>query len=207
MPLMDPSLVDALPQSFYDRDVVEVARGLLGKLLVRQSPGGLTAGRIVESEAYLACGDPACHSARGQTRKNLSMFGQPGRAYVYSIHARWCFNVVAEPKRVASAVLVRAVEPLTGVSLMQRRRRVDKLTDLARGPARLCEAFQIDRRLDGWNLSRGRRLWIAADHQPEISAVDIGCSPRIGVTSAQDLHLRFYLRDNPYVSGPKRWRI
>ena len=204
---MDLCTITPVPLCFYNRQAVQVARDLLGRLLVRQARGGLTVGRIVEAEAYLACGDPACHSARGQTRKNLSMFGPPGRAYVYPIHARWCFNVVSEPKRVASAVLVRAVEPLEGVSLMQRRRRVDKLTDLARGPARLCEAFQIDRRLDSWNLGRGRRLWIAADHQPEVREADIGCSPRIGVTSGHDLPLRFYLRGNPYVSGPKRWCV
>jgi DNA-3-methyladenine glycosylase len=196
-----------LPVAFYDRDVVLVARELLGKLLWRQSREGLTVGRIVESEAYLAAGDTACHSARGKTRKNASMFGPPGRAYVYAIHAKWCFNVVTEPRRVASAVLIRAIEPLAGVALMQRRRQLTERTDLARGPARLCAALGIDRRLDGWNLSRGCRLWLSDDPAFELSDPRIGRSPRIGVTSAEELHLRFYLCGNPYVSGPKRWTV
>ncbi len=196
-----------LTVSFYERDAVRVARELLGKLLVRQSPGGRTLGRIVEVEAYLAYGDPACHAARGRTPRNASMFGPPGRAYVYAIHSRWCFNVVVEPWQVGSAVLIRAVEPLVGVPLMQRRRGRDKLTELTRGPARLCEAFDIDRRLDGWRLGTGRRLWVAADHLPPLAPPEIGCSPRIGITLASDLPLRFYVRGNPHVSGPKRWRV
>ena len=196
-----------LPVSFYDRDAVRVAQELLGKLLVRQSPGGRTVGRIVETEAYLAQGDPACHATRGMTRKNASMFGPPGRAYVYAIHARWCFNVVVQPRQVASAVLIRAVEPLDGVPLMQQRRGRVKPAELTRGPARLCEAFDIDRRLDGWQLGAGRRLWIAEGHPTWLSPNHIGCSPRIGVTSAAERHLRFYVRDNPHVSGPKRWRL
>lgn len=195
-----------LPTTFYDRPAVDVAQTLLGKLLCRQSPGGLTVGRIMEAEAYLASGDPACHSARGQTRRNASMFGAPGRAYVYAIHSRWCFNVVTEPIDVASAVLIRAVEPLMGLELMRRRRGLEKLTDLTRGPARLCESFEIDRRLDGWDLTRGRRLWIAGHEDDRIAAADIGCSPRIGVTSAAEMHLRFYVRTSPFVSGPKRLR-
>jgi len=197
---------ELLPWDFYDRDAAQVARELLGKLLVRQSVGGLTVGRIVETEAYLADGDTACHSSRGKTRKNASMFGPPGRAYVYPIHARWCFNVVTEPRQVASAVLIRAVEPLTGIRRMQQRRGLDKLIDLARGPSRLCEAFDIDRRLDGWDLSLGRRLWIAQDDHPDLPDTLVGQSPRIGVTSAEHLHLRFYVRESDYVSGPKRWR-
>jgi DNA-3-methyladenine glycosylase len=205
---MPPLPVDSvLPASFYDRDPEQVARELLGKQIWRQSRGGLVGGRIVETEAYLASGDTACHAARGKTRKNASMFGPPGRAYVYSIHARWCFNVVTQPRRIGSAVLIRAVEPLEGIALMQRRRRRDEATDLARGPSRLCEAFDIDRRLDGWDLSRGRRLWLAGDADFEVPEHLLGNSPRIGVTSAADLCLRFYLRSSDYVSGPKRWRI
>ena len=195
-----------LPQVFYDRHPIEVARSLLGKILLRQSVGGLTTGRIVETEAYLAAGDPACHAARGKTRKNNSMFGSHGRAYVYAIHSRWCLNVVTEPKGTASAVLIRAVEPLIGIPLMQRRRNRDKLTDLTRGPGRLCEALEIDRRLDSWNLTIGRRLWIADDGMSRFPDSAIGCSPRIGVTSAEDLPLRFYVRGHQHVSGAKRLR-
>ena len=193
---------EPLPLSFYAREPVTVARELLGMRLVRVDGRTVTAGRIVETEAYLACDDAACHAARGRTRRNESMFGPPGRAYVYSIHARWCLNTVTEAEDVPSAVLIRAVEPLTGFTAMERRRGTKVRLDLARGPARLCEAFRIDRELDGWDLTAGRRLWIAPDEPPDAAAIAI--SPRIGVTSAHDLPLRFYVDDSPYVSRRRR---
>ncbi len=194
-----------LPRSFYDRDVVAVARELLGLLLVRESPAGRRVGRIVEVEAYLARGDSACHSFRGRTRRNASMFGPPGHAYVYAIHARWCFNVVTEPEGVASAVLVRAVEPLAGLDLMQQRRGVAQKRELARGPARLCAAFDIDRRLDGTDLTVPGPLWIGvARAAPPPSSSDIRVTPRLGVTSAHDLPLRFLLAGSPFVSRSTR---
>jgi len=189
-----------LPRSFYDRDVVVVARELLGKLLVRQVRGRLTVGRIVEAEAYLGRGDPANHSYRGQTRRNTSMFGPPGHAYVYPIHSRYCLNAVTEPAGTPSAVLLRAVEPLEGVAAMQRRRETEVLRDLARGPGRLCEAFAVDRALDGYDLTLGRELWIAEPDAPAAPCETI-VTPRIGVTSAHDLPLRFALANCPYVSG------
>mgnify|MGYP000489411416 CR=1 FL=1 len=190
----------ALPTEFYNRDVVNVARELPGKLLCRRSRSGFTVGRIVETEAYLAEGDSASHSFSGINRKNASMLGPPGRAYVYTIHARQCVNVVTEEQGRASAVLIRAVEPLLGIPHMQRRRRTEKLRDLCRGPARLCEAFDIRRDLDGWNLSTGKRLWIA-DHICALGA-KVCVSARIGVTSATEAKLRFYEAHNSFVSGP-----
>lgn len=195
-----------LPRDFYDRLVIDVARGLLGKLLVRETAAGQVSGRIIETEAYLASDDPACHAARGQTRKNASMFGPPGHAYVYPIHSRYCFNVVTEPERVPSAVLIRAVEPVSGVELMQARRRQDRLRELASGPAKLCEALEIDRSLDGWDLTQGRQLWIADTGEPGLEAASVGCSARIGVTSAENLPLRFFVRHHDLVSGPRRLR-
>ena len=193
------SLAVPLPIDFYDRNVIDVARELIGALLCRRSRSGLTVGRIVETEAYLAEGDSASHSSKGINRKNASMFGPPGRAYVYTIHARQCVNVVTEAKAIASAVLIRAVEPLTGLDLMRRRRHTDKLRDLCRGPARLCEAFAIERDLDGWDLSKGRRLWIADDRTSQCLATS--ASPRIGVTSAKDPMFRFFVVGNVFVSG------
>jgi DNA-3-methyladenine glycosylase len=192
-----------LPRAFYWRDPVAVARALLGKLLVREHRRGVTAGRIVESEAYLSREDSACHAARGMTPRNTVMFGPPGHAYVYSIHSRYCLNVVSDPEGVASAVLIRAVEPLLGVELMQRRRGTEKTRDLARGPARLCEAFGIDRGLNGRDLTAPRQLWIADDGEL-LSPEQILVTPRIGVTSAHDLPLRFVIEGNPFVSGPRR---
>lgn len=200
-----PSTFAAIERSFYDRDTVTVARELIGMLLVRETRAGQLRGRIVETEAYLSREDSACHAARGKTRRNASMFGRPGKAYVYAIHSRWCFNVVTEPRGVPAAVLIRALEPLAGLPAMERRRGVTRTLDLARGPARLCEALDIDRRLDGWDLTKTRRLWIARDESWPRSPADIVATPRIGVTSAQELLLRFAWRGNGYVSGPKKW--
>ena len=196
-------LPPALPRAFFDRDVGAVARDLLGCWLIRSTRRGIIVGRIVETEAYLPQQDPACHAARGKTPRNRVMFGPPGRAYVYSIHTRYCLNAVSLPRGVPSAVLIRAVEPLAGLALMAARRGTDRVLDLARGPGRLCEAFQIDRRLNDHDLTRGTRLWIAASPSP----VDgpIASSPRIGISSAQDLLLRFFLDGCPFVSGPRHW--
>jgi len=197
---------NSLPREFYDRNPVEVAQQLLGKLLVHQTDESLVTGRIVETEAYLAENDSACHASRGRTRKNATMFGPPGHAYVYSIHARYCFNAVTEPEDMASAVLVRAVEPVVGIPLMQQRRGRDRLLEIANGPAKLCEAFDVDHRLDGWDLTVGDRFWIEEDRDFYSRQSQIGRSSRIGVTSAHDLTLRFYIRGNAFVSGPKRLR-
>ena len=198
------TVLSPLPRSFYDRPVVTAARDLLGKRLLRETVEGLVGGRIVEAEAYLAADDPACHAAKGQTRKNAAMFGLPGHAYVYSIHARYCLNAVTEPEGVPSAVLIRALEPLDGVPFMAGRRRTQKLLDLTRGPARLCEALDLDRRYNGWDLTTGRELWIADDPQYELAEHQIAVSPRIGVTSAHELPLRFYVAGSPFVSGSRK---
>lgn len=197
---------EPLPRDFYDRDVAEIARELLGKVLVRETEAGLATGRIVETEAYLSADDPACHACRGPTRKNASMFGPPGHAYVYAIHARWCFNVVTEPANVGSAVLIRAIEPLAGLAAMHERRSVARVRDLTSGPAKLCEALAIDRAFDGWDLTHGQQLFISAAESIDISPQQIGRSSRIGITTGSDLELRFYLRHNEFVSGPKKLR-
>jgi len=190
-----------LQRKFYLRDPVVVASELLGKRLWRETSAGLCGGRIVEAEAYLSSRDPACHASRGMTRRNAAMFGPPGHAYVYMIHHRWCFNAVTEPEGVPSAILIRAIEPLEGIELMQQRRRTDIIRDLARGPARLCEALAIDRTHNGWDLTLGRELWIAEDPDSSSAASRIVRSARIGVTSAHRRLLRFYFADNRFVSG------
>ena len=192
-----------LTRDFYERDPVTVARELIGKHLVRRTSQGLCSGVIVETEAYLAADDPASHSHRGRTRKNATMFGRAGLLYVYPIHSRYCLNAVTESRGIASAVLIRAVMPLCGMELMQARRQCAPL-DLARGPARLCEAFDVDRRLDGWDLTRGTRIWIEKPDDAAVAEFEIVASPRIGVTSAHSLELRFFLKDNRSVSGPRR---
>jgi DNA-3-methyladenine glycosylase len=189
----------ALERRFYDRDPAIVARELLGKLLIRWSMQGLCGGRIVETEAYMSVDDPACHAHRGRTARNASMFGHPGHAYVYMIHAKWCFNAVTEPEDFGSAVLIRAVVPLAGAWLMQQRRKTPILGDLCRGPARLCQAFDIWGKQDGWDLTLHKSLWIADDDYE--SDEPIVATPRIGISKAADLPLRFCYQGNPFVSG------
>ncbi len=193
-----------LRRAFYNRPPEVVACELIGKLLLRETSLGLCGGRIVEAEAYLAQGDSACHASRGQTPRNAAMFGPPGQAYVYSIHAKWCVNVVTESIGIGSAVLIRAIEPLFGVEWMQSRRPLSTARDLARGPARLCAALEIDRNQNGCDLTTGKSLWIVQDKKPTLGENDIGISTRIGVTSAHEMLLRFYLRGSQFVSGPKK---
>jgi len=190
-----------LPESFYNREVTQVARELLGMILVRETDSRHTSGIIVETEAYLHGTDPASHSFRGPTRRNASMFGSPGRAYVYTIHTRFCLNAVAEAKERGAAVLLRAIEPLEGVPLMQQRRRQMALNQLTTGPGKLCEALAIDRALDGWDLTQGDALWI--ERPGKRVSPDIASSSRIGISSGQDLLLRFFIRGNRFVSGPR----
>ena len=194
-----------LAREFYARQPSIVARELLGKRLIRASDNGtLAIGRIVETEAYLSSRDPACHASRGMTRRNATMFGPAGHAYVYMIHARWCLNAVTEEVGLGSAVLIRAIEPLDGIELMQARRNTEVLLDLARGPARLCQALDVTKRHDGLDLTRGEELWIAEDPALNGAPQKIIRSGRIGISTAQHRLLRFYLAGNRFVSGRKK---
>jgi len=192
----------ALSREFFDRDPPAVACELLGKVLTRHTRKGVMKGRIVETEAYLGQGDEASHTACGKTRRNASMFGPPGIAYVYTIHARFCFNVVTESAGTGSAVLIRALEPLTGIQQMRERRRRCVARDLTRGPARLCEAFGLNRDWDGWDLTLGKRLWISRGDVLRSGAW--AQSSRIGISQDKELPLRFFLTDNRFISGPSR---
>ena len=188
---LSPFLRAKLPRSFYDRDTVLVAKELLGKLLVRQAHGVDHVARIVEVEAYLGAHDLAAHSSKGLTKRTKVMFGPPGHAYVYLIYGvHHCMNVVTEREGQASAVLLRAVEPL---------RNVEGRTS---GPGLLCRAMEIDRRLNGHDLLNDD-FFIAVPKNSE--QFDIVKRPRIGVDYAghwAQRHLRFYIRGNPFVSEP-----
>jgi DNA-3-methyladenine glycosylase len=182
-------------------ETAEVARFLIGRILVRDTPEGRIWARIVETEAYLP-GDAASHAFRGQTARNVSMFLRPGHAYVYFIYGTaHCLNISSDSAGVGAAVLLRAAEPLGGLEIMQRNRGpATRPRDLARGPGRLAAAFGLDRTFDGVDLfARGARLWLAAGDPPG----DIACGPRIGITRDVELPLRFFVPGSPFVSGTR----
>jgi DNA-3-methyladenine glycosylase len=178
-----------LPRSFYNRDTRLVARELLGKCLVHVTGGVERIGRIVETEAYLGPHDLAAHSARGLTRRTQVMFGPPGHAYVYLIYGMYyCMNVVTERAGHASAVLLRAVEPVKNVA------------GRTQGPGLLCRAMHIDQGRNGHDLLSDD-FYVAAP--PESEPFTIVKRPRVGVEYAKHWakrHLRFYIKANPFVS-------
>jgi DNA-3-methyladenine glycosylase len=192
-----------LRRSELPADTMALARYLIGKVLVHDLPQGRLAGRIVETEAY-PVGDAAGHAFGGETPSRRSLFLPHGHAYVYFTYGS-CFmmNVSSETRGVGAGVLIRALEPLEGIRFMERRRRTDRLLDLARGPGRLAQAMKIDRKLDGMNLCSGGALWLAGAVR---CPGQIGESLRIGITREVNQLYRFYERGNPFVSGLKLMR-
>jgi len=181
-------------------DTTELARFLIGKMLVRILAEGVAGGRIVETEAY-GIGDPAGHAYRGITPRNRALFLERGHAYVYLAYGvSFMLNVSSEAPGVGAGVLIRAIEPTIGVATMERNRGSQRVQDLARGPGRLCEALGIDRRLDGIDLCQAGPLWLGSDGH---ASGEVGQSKRIGITRAADSPLRFYVRGNGFVSGPQ----
>jgi DNA-3-methyladenine glycosylase len=181
-------------------ETIALARAVIGYVLVHETRKGRIAGRIVESEAYPP-GDPAAHHVRGRTERNASLFLLPHHAYVYHIYGTsYCFNLSSEDAGVGGGVLVRALEPLEGVELMQAHRGTGVLGDLCRGPGRLCRALGIDRRHDGIALWGNAAVWLGV---PDRAPGKLGASRRIGVTRAASRLLRYYERGNRFVSGPR----
>ncbi len=177
-----------------------LARYLIGKTIVRKMGRNRISGRIVETEAYPP-GDSSGHAYRGETASNRSLFLGRGFAYVYFIYGTsYILNVTAEEPGVGAGVLVRALEPLEGINQMERRRKTDKRTDLARGPGRLAVALQIDQRLDGVDLCDDGPLWLGTAVR---KTAHIGTSVRIGITREVGRLLRIFEVGNPFVSGPK----
>lgn len=175
----------------------EAARALLGKLLVHESSEGTVVGRIVETEAYDET-DLASHSCRGRTKRNQVMFAQGGVWYVYrSYGLHWCLNVVVGPEDFGAAVLLRAVEPLSGQDLMRARRGAIQDRDLARGPGRLCQAFGVDARCYGASALKSP-LFLAGPARS--SRPRVITTPRIGISMAKETLWRFCVADSPYVS-------
>ena len=185
-------------------DTTAAAKALLGAVLEHRSDEGVTAGRIVETEAYL-CDDPACHASRGETSRNRPMFGPPGRAYIYLIYGMHrCFNVVTGPVGKGEAVLIRALEPLVGLDLMRQRRGLDDIRNLCNGPGKLAQAMGLGPDQNALPLSQGPLRLLAADSYPggQPTAARLIAAPRIGISVAVDLPLRFYHAGNPWVSKP-----
>jgi len=191
-----------LGRAFYARDTLCVARELLGQRLVRLHDGVRLAGRIVETEAYVGRHDVACHAVPGPTARNAVMFGPAGHAYVYFVYGmHHCFNIVTEIEGFGSAVLVRALEPIEGIEMMQQHRGGRIGAAIANGPAKLCYALRIDRALNGADLVAGDQLWVEAD--ASIPDIAVARGPRVGVRGderALRAPWRFWIAGTPFVS-------
>jgi DNA-3-methyladenine glycosylase len=188
-----------LPKSFYARDTEIVARELLGTLLVCDSEAGVTAGRIVETEAYVGEHDLACHAAVGRTARTDPLYGDPGIAYVYFVYGmHWCFNAVTRPRGLPSAVLVRAVEPIEGLDLMRARRVAARRDiDLSNGPGKVCQAMGISGAHNRLTLGRSPIRILRGE---PVSDQEVEVTPRIGITRCAEWPLRWVIAGNPYVS-------
>ncbi|HKN76963.1 MAG TPA: DNA-3-methyladenine glycosylase [Candidatus Acidoferrum sp.] len=191
-------------------DTLELARFVIGKVIVHDLPEGRLSGRIVEAEGYPP-GDPAGHHFRGETKRNHSLFLRHGHVYVYFNYGmHFMLNISSERAGVGGGVLIRALEPLEGIEFMQRHRKSTELRELTRGPGRLAAALRIDRTLDGLDLFSRGPLWLGARVPPKSARraateeSPVGVTVRIGITHAAEKQFRFYEPGNPFVSGPKR---
>ncbi len=186
-----------LDRKFYNRSTLKVAKELLGKYLIVQKDGHFLSGKIVETEAYIGFKDPASHAYRGMTPRNKVMFGDPGYAYVYITYGmHHCLNLVTEKKGYPAAVLIRALEPSDGIELIKKRRGRQKLKDLTSGPAKLCQALDIDRNLNGADLCSDI---IYVENRGKV-VKRISSSSRIGIKEGKKKNWRFYIKDNEFVS-------
>lgn len=192
-----------LPRSFYQQDGLQLARTLLGKVLLRRVGDQFTAGRIVETEAYLGEQDPAAHSYKGNTQRTRIQFGPGGYAYVYLIYGmHCCMNIVAAPEGVPHVVLLRALEPVVGLDWMEQRRHTHRTANLCSGPGKLCQAMAIDRSCYGMDLL-GEELWL--EDAPAVPEEQVAVSKRIHIDyagKAADWPYRFCVADSPYLSAP-----
>lgn len=193
-----------LPKSFYGREPRIVAQELLGKVLVSTICGTRTSGVIVETEAYLSSRDSACHGYHGRQNKNAMMFGPAAFAYVYPIHANYCFNVVTEEVDLPSAVLIRALQPLDNITRMKILRGQDDQLSLCSGPGKLCQSLSIGIECNGIDLTTRRSVWIEEPATQYGDYQDIVATTRIGVTSAKRSKLRYVFRNNRFASGTRK---
>jgi DNA-3-methyladenine glycosylase len=204
LPDSSPLPSSRLPPVFFRQVETEsLARKLLGVRLVTVVRGVRTSGEIVEVEAYLGRNDPACHASRGKTGRNAMMFEAAGHCYVYLIYGIYhCVNVVSDPEGVGSGVLIRAVTPMEGIETMRRRRGRADMSDVARGPGRLCQSFGITASFCGEHFATSQRIWL--EPFTTYSREQIAISGRIGISAGQELPLRFFVKHSPWVSGTRR---
>jgi DNA-3-methyladenine glycosylase len=198
--------VTLLNAEFFNRDPRRVARALLGKLLVRKTPRGILAGRIIETEAYLGKGDAAAHAAAGKTARNAVLFGPPGHAYVYFVYGNhYCLNVSCLADGVPGGVLFRALEPVSGIAQMAEARGLEvakeiDLKTISSGPGRLAEAMEITRERDnGKSLVSRRSDLRIVDDGYRVRRVTV--TPRIGIVKSAEQPLRYFIAGNRFVSG------
>lgn len=187
-----------LSHSFFLHPTEEVARSLLGCVLLHKTKKGIVSGKIVETEAYLH-NDSASHSFRGKTARNAVMFGPAGHAYIYFTYGmHYCFNVVTAPEGKGEAVLIRALEPLEGIELMKKRRGMTNIKQLCNGPAKLVQALGITKAYNGISLLKGPLRILSPEKKEQFSIVQ---TQRIGITAGKALPLRFFIKGNAFVSG------
>jgi len=191
-----------LPRAFYERETEIVAREMLGTVLECETDGGLASGIIVETEAYLGEHDLACHAAAGRTVRTEALYGPPGTSYVYFIYGMyWCFNAVTRTEGLPSAVLVRALEPLSGTALMHKRRAgIRNEVDLTNGPGKLCTALGIIGSMSGKSLQR--KPLVIREGKP-VPDEQVEVTTRIGITKSADWPLRWIVKGNRFVSKGK----
>ncbi len=200
-----PATGSVLPVAFFQRPAEDVARALLGMIVESRVRGVLTAGRIVETEAYLGAIDPAAHAYRRRLHAgNASLYAPPATWYVYrSYGVHWCVNLVCQGPEAGAAVLLRALEPLVGLATMRRRRRNRPDRELSAGPGRLTQALGITRSLDGRLMPEARV--VVAQGEP-VMDVEVAVTPRVGITKAADWPLRYVIAASPWVSGNRARR-
>ena len=190
--------MEILPKPFYSKDPAIVAKKLLGKLLVRRLRKERLVGMIVETEAYYGKEDPASRAHSGKPKYCVKMlYDEPGKSLVYMVHGNWLFNVVAHEKGETGAVLIRAVEPIRGIETMKMNRKVERLRELTNGPGKLSKALKITKELNGLYVTRRGSPIVIANNKIKF---EVGSSKRIGVTRDLPKNLRFFIKDNRFVS-------
>lgn len=189
---------DLLPRLFYRKDTKLVAKKILGNILFHQTNNEITAGKIVETEAYYGPEDPASRAANGKTKISKPMWGTPGTTLVYMVHSYWLFNIVTEKEGTPGAVLIRALEPLKGITMMKNRRRKEKIHELCSGPGKLTEALGITQQIAGEAVTDPDSPIIVS--QSSNDSFEIGSTHRIGVSQDVAEKRRFYIKGNPHLS-------